>query len=108
MADSEDILKEFADFMTAKKESESEDNSAEEEVEIWSKDGTGARVKKRDAMPFLKSLGLFPDDPASGDGDNSGGDKDDSKGNPKANKPKPGPTRDNAARRYFAKNAAKK
>lgn len=54
----EGMFKEFMDFVSAKRQAESEDESGNEEVEVWDKDGRGARVKKRDALPFLQTLGI--------------------------------------------------
>lgn len=105
MADSDDILKEFAEFMQAKRDSESESTDASEEVEIWDKDGRGARVRKADALPFLKSFGLFPDQVDAGDSDPDKSGKNDGKGSPKTSKPKPTGPSQNAARRYFSKGA---
>jgi hypothetical protein len=98
-----DILAEFAEFMKAKKESESQEAASEDhDVEIWDEKGRGARVKRSMAKPFLQSLGIDMDpEPATDDTDegNSG---------TKA-KPKPGPKgpTNSTARKYFVKTAGK-
>lgn len=74
----ENTFKEFMEFLSAKKQAEAEDESGNEEVEVWDKDGRGARVKKRDALPFLQTLGIgLPAKPETSDND---GDDDKTKG----------------------------
>lgn len=107
MAD-ENLLAEFEEFLTAKRQAEKDEQSSEDfEVEIWDEKGRGVRTKRSHAKPFLQSLGLDPDpepDKDSGDTDKSGGDTD---------KKKPGSTRNpptgstSTVRKYFTKAAAK-
>jgi hypothetical protein len=105
-----DILKEFAEFLEAKKASEQESADAEDfEVEIWDKDGRGVRTRRSHAKPFLNSLGIDVDAPASTEGDGKSGTGDGKGG--KANGPtgrKPassaasGAPSGSIARKYFA------
>lgn len=72
----EGMFKEFMDFVSAKRQAESEDESGNEEVEVWDKDGRGARVKKRDALPFLQTLGIgLPEKPDTESGNDGDADK---------------------------------
>lgn len=100
----EGLMAEFAEFLEAKKASEAEANAADDyEVEVWDKEGRGARVRRSHAKPFLQSLGIDLDPPT----DDSGDDKDKDKGK-KA--PPKGPTTTASAsvsRRYFGKAAGK-
>ena len=75
------MFDEFAAWLESKRAAEAENDDGDEEVEIWNKEGAGARVKKRDAKPFLQSLGLMPDpEPESNAEDN---DKGKDKGKPR-------------------------
>ena len=70
------MFDEFAAWLESKHAAEADNEADNEEVEIWDKDGRGARVKKRDAKPFLQSLGLMPDpEPEKTDDDDKGKDK---------------------------------
>jgi hypothetical protein len=108
VAESDDLLKQFADFMEAKN-AEKESQGPESEVEIWDKEGNGARVPRSAAKGFLNKFGIDidPDPPAS----------DDSGSNPDGKRPK-SPAKSSPAgtsktsetqsvTRYFAKRAAK-
>ncbi len=105
MSDSDDLIKQFAEFMEAKKAEESA-NEPESEVEIWDKEGNGARVPRSSAKSFLNKFGI--------DLDESAPDTDDGSGDSKAGKSKPSaPTgkttpKASAATRYFAKRPAGK
>jgi len=107
-----DLFKEFEEFITAKREAEKNEQSAEDfEVEIWDKDGRGVRTKRSHAKPFLQSLGIDLDpepDPNSGkSGDGDTGDKGKGGSKPKS-------TGSNATgsqsvtRKYFTKNPVTK
>lgn len=112
MADEQsDLFKEFEEFITAKRQAEKDEQSAEDfEVEIWNKDGAGVRTRRSHAKPFLQTLGIDIDPPADndkGDGSESGG-KDNTKGTGKptgktsnANGPQ------STVRKYFTKTPAK-
>lgn len=107
MAD-ENLLAEFEEFLTAKREAEKNEQSAEDfEVEIWDEKGRGVRTKRSHAKPFLQSLGLDADpepDKDSGDTDKSSGTPDKSKSRQTRNTP----TGSNSTvRKYFTKAAAK-
>jgi hypothetical protein len=69
------MFDEFAAWLESKRAAEAENDDGDEEVEIWNKEGAGARVKKRDAAPFLKSLGLLPDPEPESTEDDKGKDK---------------------------------
>lgn len=101
MAD--DILKEFADFLEAKKASEQEAADSEDfDVEIWDEKGRGVRTKRSHAKPFLQSLGIDLDssDESVGTDDGNDGDKGDKKG-PRSPKNPPASTQ-STVRKYFA------
>jgi len=69
------MFDQFAEWLEAKHAAEANNEDDNEEVEIWDKDGRGARVKKRDAKPFLQSLGLMPDPTPETSEDDKGKDK---------------------------------
>jgi hypothetical protein len=100
------MFDEFAEWLEAKHQAEAENAQADDEVEIWDKDGRGARVKRSMAKPFLQSLGI--------DLDPTPEPEDDGKGDGKG-KPRPtGKTAQNAAqqagsvaRKYFSKPTGK-
>lgn len=78
MADQDaDILAQFQEFLSAKAQQEKDAEDSEDyEVEVWDKDGRGARVRRSHAKPFLQSLGIDVDPPTSdGKGDKTGDDK---------------------------------
>jgi hypothetical protein len=100
----EGMFKEFMDFVSAKQQQEADAKADEEEVEIWDKEGRGARVKRSAAKPFLQSLGIDLDpETESSEGDD---DKGDGKGKPR---PAGKTVRNTAAtgqstvRKYFSK-----
>lgn len=102
--DNSDILKEFAEFLDAKRQADKDEQSSEDfEVEIWDEKGRGVRTRRSHAKPFLQQLGLDPDTLDETDSDES----DDSKGNAKKTDKK-GPRQtstksQSVARKYFTK-----
>ena len=109
MADDNDLMTEFQEFLNAKKAKEQEEKDSEDfPVEIWDKDGRGVRTKRSHAKPFLQSLGLDLDDESedtdqSKNGDNSGS-KTKPKGDGKAPAGKSGTgATGGIARKYFTK-----
>lgn len=101
-----DLMAEFQEFLTQKRQAEKDEQSAEDfEVEIWDKDGRGVRTRRSHAKPFLQSLGIDVDpDPESGSTDSGESGKDKSKGSGQAK----GPTRNSTGtqstvRKYFTK-----
>jgi len=114
MADKDDdILTQFQEFLTAKREQENADAQAQDdEVEIWNEKGQGARVRRSVAKPFLQSLGIDLDPPASDDGSDSGSGDGDGKGQSKGpGKGRSAPPKQSAtssvARKYFVKATGK-
>lgn len=109
MAD--DILKEFQEFLEAKRQSDADEQSSEDfEVEIWDEKGRGVRTRRSHAKPFLNSLGIdLPEPDESSEGSDSGSGNDAGKGDKK----KSGPTRSaptgsgSTVRKYFTKAPAK-
>jgi hypothetical protein len=97
----EGMFKEFMDFMTSKREAEADADDGDEEVEIWNKEGAGARVKKRDAKPFLQSLGLLPDPPAQKEGEDDKG-KDKGKARPTGRTSQTAAGTTSTVRKYFS------
>lgn len=66
--DNSSLMKEFEEFLSAKKAKEAEDAAGEDfDVEIWDEKGRGVRTKRSHAKPFLQSLGLDPDPPKADD-----------------------------------------
>lgn len=107
--DNADLMAEFQEFLTAKRESENAEKESEDfEVEIWDEKGRGVRTKRSHAKPFLQSLGIDTDpEPDNSGGDNSDGDagKGDTK---KPRPPKASPAgAQSVARKYFTKNPVK-
>lgn len=109
MADNnEDLMAEFQEFLTAKREREAANAQEEDyEVEVWNEKGQGARLRRSHAKPFLQSLGIDVDPPESGtDSGESGDGKSGNK--PKGNRQSTG-SQSNAtgsqsvARKYFVK-----
>lgn len=107
MAD-ENLLAEFEEFLTAKRESEKNEQQAEDfEVEIWDEKGRGVRTKRSHAKPFLQSLGIDIDPDVETNEGNSGESKE------KGNKSKPRSAGNSPAgsastvRKYFTKSPAK-
>lgn len=108
MADEQDLLKEFTEFMASKQAAEAESSANEEEVEVWDKDGNGARIKFSHAKPFLQKLGIAldpaPSTPAADDKGTKGtGSDGGGKAKPVGRTTGPGaPTLpDGSVRRYF-------
>ena len=96
------MFDQFAEWLEAKHAAEADNDDDNEEVEIWDKDGRGARVKKRDAKPFLQSLGLMPDPPAANDGDEDKG-KDKGKARPTGRTAATATAGQSTVRKYFSK-----
>lgn len=57
------------------KESEPEDNSDDEEIEIWNADGTGLRQKRKHSRQWLIDHGFSPADPPPSDNTDGNDDK---------------------------------
>jgi hypothetical protein len=98
----EGMFKEFMEFISAKKQAEADNDDGDEEVEIWNKEGAGARVKKRDAKPFLQSLGLMPEPPAANDDQNDDG-KGKGKSRPAGRTAQTAGATQSTVRKYFSK-----
>lgn len=109
MAD--DILKEFADFLEAKKASEADEQSSQDfEVEIWDEKGRGVRTRRSHAKPFLQSLGIDLDpEPEAGDNGSDNPTSDAGKSKPKGSRQAPNPPAgsQSTVRKYFTKTPAK-
>lgn len=109
MASKEEILKQIADLQA---EADNMGDEDEFDVEIWNKDGEGARLPHGQTTRWLKTK--FPDlfDPEPNLSDNDG--KDDGKGNPPSDGGKSKPRVSNSNRgsgtasKYFAKRPAGK
>jgi hypothetical protein len=100
------ILGEFAEFLEAKKASEAEQATSEDyEVEVWDKEGRGARIKRSHAKPFLQSLGIDLDPEPPNDGGGEGDGKSAGKTPPKGRTNSPSATSTGATvtRKYFGK-----
>lgn len=106
MAEADDLIKQFAEFMTAK-QAEAAASEPESEVEIWDKEGNGARVPRSAAKDFLNKFGIDLDESAPESDDDSSGDSKTSKPKPPANKGTP-TGKAGTATRYFAKRPAGK
>lgn len=109
MADSDDLLKQFADFMESKRAQE-EESGPEPEVEIWDKEGNGARVPRSAAKGFLNKFGIDvdPDPPAN---DDSGSNTDGKRSKSPAKSAPTGTSKTSEGQsvtRYFAKRPASK
>jgi hypothetical protein len=109
VADNDDLLKQFAEFMEAKN-AEKESEGPEPEVEIWDKEGNGARVPRSAAKGFLNKFGIDvdPDPPAS---DDSGSNSDGKRSKSPAKSAPTGTTKTSEGQsvtRYFAKRPAGK
>lgn len=113
MADNDsDLMAEFQEFLTQKRQAEKDEQQAEDfEVEIWDKDGRGVRTRRSHAKPFLQSLGIDVDPPTDDDGSTDSGKsgKDNTKGSGQTK----GATRNSTGsqstvRKYFVKNPAAK
>jgi hypothetical protein len=109
--DQSDLFKEFEEFINAKRQAESEAQSAEDfEVEIWDEKGRGVRTKRSHAKPFLQSLGIDTDPEPNNDP--ADGTQSDGKTKPKGSG-KPTGSSHNATgssstvRKYFTKNPVK-
>lgn len=95
----DDLMKEFAEFLEAKRASEKEATEQEDfDVEIWDEKGRGVRTKRSHAKPFLNTLGLDVDAPAN-DGTSDDGDKDKSSTKTSRKTSAKGP--DSSVRKYF-------
>lgn len=106
-----DLMAEFQDFLTQKRQAEKDEQSAEDfEVEIWDKDGRGVRTKRSHAKPFLQSLGIDLDpDPESDKGNDP---ESDGKSKPKGTNKPTGSQRNatgatSTVRKYFTNNPVK-
>jgi hypothetical protein len=94
------LFDEFAAWLESKHEAERDNEDDNEEVEIWNKDGAGARVKKRDAKPFLQSLGLMPDPEPELEDDKS---KDKPKSRPTGRTSQVAGATQSTVKKYFSK-----
>jgi hypothetical protein len=107
-----DLMAEFQEFLTQKRESEQAQAESEDyDVEIWDEKGRGARVRRSHAKPFLQTLGIDTDDESGGNGDGKEGDATGGD-SPKSNRKSTGSkSASNAAsgtssvRKYFTKKA---
>lgn len=97
------MFDEFAAWLESKHAAERDNEDDNEEVEIWDKDGRGARVKKRDAKPFLQSLGLMPDPETESSED----DKDKDKGKTRPTGRTTPATTQSTVKKYFTKTTGK-
>lgn len=102
--DNSGIMKEFEEFLTQKAAAEKSAKDDEDyDVEIWNKEGAGARVKRSHAKPFLQSLGLDLDSdegnskPESGDAEPKAARKSTGTGSTK-------PAQSTSVRKYFTSN----
>jgi hypothetical protein len=87
-------MKEFEEFLTAKKAKEKEETDAEDfEIEIGDKDGNFVRTRRSHAKPFLNRMGIDVDAPAETE-PTEGGTKP--KPKPKSNTPQ-----QSTVRKYF-------
>jgi hypothetical protein len=104
----EDLMAEFQEFLTQKRQSEQEAaNSEDYDVEVWDEKGRGARIRRSHAKPFLQTLGIDTDDESDGNDDDKSGDGK-SGDTPKSNRKSTGSkSTSNAAsgvaRKYFTK-----
>jgi len=110
--DDSDLMKEFEEFLNAKKQREEKDRSDEDfEVEIWDEKGRGVRTKRSHAKPFLQSLGIDTDDDSDGDDDDKDGDgksRDTGKSKAKPTGKQSGnATASGVAAKYFTRQAKK-
>jgi hypothetical protein len=74
MADNDNpILEEFAAFLEQKKATEESERQAnDDEIEVWSADGSGVRARQSKFKPsFLESLGFGSDPEPTKDGSNA-------------------------------------
>jgi hypothetical protein len=99
------LFEQFTEFMEAKAASEAENAQADDEVEIWDKDGRGARVKRSMAKPFLQSLGIDLDPTPETTDDGKGDGK--SKGRPTGKTQQSAGATSSLAKRYFSKPTGK-
>ena len=99
------LFEQFTEFMEAKAASEAENAQADDEVEIWDKDGRGARVKRSMAKPFLQSLGIDLDPTTDKDDDDKGDGK--SKSRPTGKTQQSAGVASGVAKRYFSKPSGK-
>jgi hypothetical protein len=98
VADNDDLFAEFQEFLSAKRSAEDKEKSEEDyDVEVWDKDGRGARVRRSHARPFLQTLGidLDPKPDTETDTDKT---KDKGKAKPTGSTTAPGPV----TKRYFS------
>lgn len=98
------MFDEFAEWLEAKHQAEAENAQADDEVEIWDKDGRGARVKRSMAKPFLQSLGIDLDPTPEPDDDKGEGK---SKGRPTGKTQQSAGVASSVAKRYFSKPTGK-
>jgi hypothetical protein len=105
--DNADLMAEFQEFLTAKRESENAEKDAEDfEVEIWDEKGRGIRTKRSHAKPFLQSLGIDLDpesDNDKGDDDKSGGKAGSKSGRQSTGKVGNATGSQSVTRKYFTK-----
>jgi hypothetical protein len=99
-ANNDDLMKEFAEFLETKRAKEKEDADSEDfDVEIWDEKGRGVRTRRSHAKPFLNSLGIDVDPPATGNNDGSADETKTKKTSPR----KATPAQSNSVRKYFTK-----
>jgi hypothetical protein len=92
----DDLMKEFSEFLEAKRASEQEEKDSEDfDVEIWDEKGRGVRTRRSHAKPFLNSLGIDVDPPAKDEG------VEDDKGGTKKPARKPPAKSESTVRKYF-------
>lgn len=95
----EDLMKEFAEFLEAKRASEKEAEKEEDfDIEIWGPDGSGVRTKRSHAKPFLNKLGLDVDAPDNDGADDAGDKNKGTSKTPRKTAPKPA---ESSVRKYF-------
>lgn len=105
--DNSGLMKEFEEFLSAKRQKEQEEADSEDyEIEVWDKDGRGARIRRSHAKPFLQSLGIDLDPDTSGENDDKGnggkgGDSGKRDGKPASGK-RPDAAPGGTARKYFS------
>ena len=98
----EGLFKAVKEFVSAKNQSEADAKADEEEVEIWDKEGRGARVKRSAAKPFLQSLGIDLDPVVETEDDKDKG-KDKGKARPTGRTAQTAATGQSTVRKYFSK-----
>lgn len=103
---SDDILSQFQEFLTAKQEADKQSAADEDfDVEIWDEKGRGIKTKRSHAKTFLQSFGIDLDpEPQKDEGTDT--DKSKSKTKPPA-KTATSTASSGIARKYFIKPTGK-